>query len=256
LIQGSASPGRLVQFQRTDDPGRMCTQPLIWQVDLVYSFSLSRHTVSHVSRLGRRACVGEVLRFLPNEAPNFIQAPKFAENVPSPPDYSSHFATKPLGTHPRQPRTAHATSERGAGARRSSAPCRVGYTYPPVYTKKRDLPTYPEPPSGRYGTYLPTYPARPAITASVTSKSMFHVMSLHTSLVQLHSGGWRRALFLSRSPQAPEKKNRCGGRLCALSCFFCARRHCFAAVCGLTHLFPLRSACVLPRISLGVGRHV
>ena len=48
---------------------------------------------------------------------------------------------------------------------------------------------------------------------------MFHVMSLHTSLVQLHSGGWRRALFLSRSPQAPEKKNRCGGRLCALSCF-------------------------------------
>ena len=28
----------------------------------------------------------------------------------------------------------------------------------PVYTKKRDLPTYPEPPSGRYGTYLPTYP--------------------------------------------------------------------------------------------------
>ena len=45
---------------------------------------------------------------------------------------------------------------------------------------------------------------------------MFHVMSLHTSLVQLHSGGWRRALFLSRSPQAPEKKNRCGGRLCAL----------------------------------------
>ena len=32
------------------------------------------------------------------------------------------------------------------GARRSSAPCRVGYPLMSVYTKKHDLPTYPEPP--------------------------------------------------------------------------------------------------------------
>ena len=58
---------------------------------------------------------------------------------------------------------------------RSSAPCRIGYLFLPISTRNRDLPTYPEPPSGRYGTYLPTYPARPAITTAVTS----HVMSLH-----------------------------------------------------------------------------
>ena len=71
-----------------------------------------------------------------------------------------------------------------------------------------DLPTYPEPPSGRYGTYLPTYPARPAITTAVTSIYVVTFMSLHD--YHLHVV---RALFLARRRR---RKNRMRTGFCAL----------------------------------------
>ena len=107
----------------------------------------------------------------------------------------------------------------------------------PVYTKKRDLPTYPEPPSGRYGTYLPTYPARLAITTAVTS----HVMSLPHFDFQLDSRG--PTYCLSRSPQAPEKIG-CGPTLRA----FFARAVSDSPRSALTHLFPLSLRAFVRRI--------
>ena len=93
-----------------------------------------------------------------------------------------------------------------------------------VYTKKRDLPTYPEPPSGRYGTYLPTYPARPAITTAVTSMLCRYIILLSD------------ALLLARAAGAGLN------RLWAdFALFFRARRLRFAAVCPHLFLLSLRA---------------
>ena len=111
---------------------------------------------------------------------------------------------------------------------RSSAPCRIGYLFLPVYTGKRDLPTYPEPPSGRYGTYLPTYPARPAITTAVTS----HVMSLHH--FSTDSRRPTHCFFLARRRR---RKKSDVGRLCARAVSDSPRS-------ALTRTLFVRSLCV------------
>ena len=110
--------------------------------------------------------------------------------------------------------------------RRSSAPCRVGYLLMSVYTKKRDLPTYPEPPRGVTApTYLPIQLA-PAITTAVTSMLCRHIILLSD------------ALFLT-APQAPEKIG-CGPTLRS----FFARASDSAIRRGLPSLISALSACV------------
>jgi len=109
---------------------------------------------------------------------------------------------------------------------RSSAPCRVGYLLMSVYTKKRDLPTYPEPPRGVTApTYLPIQLA-PAITTAVTSMLCRHIILLSD------------ALFLT-APQAPEKIG-CGPTLRS----FFARASDSAIRRGLPSLISALSACV------------
>ena len=95
-----------------------------------------------------------------------------------------------------------------------------------VYTKKRDLPTYPEPPRGVTApTYLPIQLA-PAITTAVTSMLCRHIILLSD------------ALFLT-APQAPEKIG-CGPTLRS----FFARASDSAIRRGLPSLISALSACV------------
>jgi len=107
----------------------------------------------------------------------------------------------------------------------SSAPCRVGYLLMSVYTKKRDLPTYPEPPRGVTALlrHLPTYLSSSRRPLQRQLRPCYVVTS---SCCPTHSFSLRRR----------RRKKSDVGRLCALFSRAPPIPR-FAAVCP--HLFPL-----------------